>query len=139
MELHEKQHEAIDERLKYVEMPHKFYNIANDIKIASLQQIRQCEEFAKELSRVNPKTPGQFEKSERMKQFLISTHDLNTRTVALIGYIHDFLGKVAQDANTLIEGAVLRDKLKEAGISLEYAWQQRDELIKQLNDRGKAS
>lgn len=124
------ENDSKDSRLKYVEMPIMFYNIANDIEITCRQNMRRCEDYAKRIQHLNPKKLEDIERLEKMKQFLLSSHDQSTRTIMLLDKIKNFLSDVTEDASTLIQGAILRDKLKDASESLEIAWKQRDEAIK---------
>lgn len=126
----EKTTDSKDSRLKYIEMPMAFYNLANDIEISCRQNMRNCEEYAKKIQHLSPKRLEDIERLDKMKKFLLSSHDQSTRTIMLLDKIKFFLSEIAQDASTLVQGAILRDKLKDASESLEIAWRQRDEAIK---------
>jgi hypothetical protein len=128
-----------DNRLKYVELPKVFQQKASEIKMAATVQARHCEKYAQQLARRVPKSGPEFEIHEAMKEFVISTHKLNTDTLELINYLHGLLQEVSADASVLIQGAIIRDRLKDAGESLELAWQQRDDLVNQLRDERRGS
>jgi len=125
-----------DHRLKYVEMPGQFYGMANEIEISAKQQLRSCENFGKKLMRIRPKDAGEFDRIEKMKDFLLASHDLNTRIIQLITKVHELISQVSKDANMLMEGAVYRNKLKDCEDTIVALAQHRDTLLKEiLHDR----
>lgn len=121
--------EQKDHRLKYIQMPGRFYSMANDIEISAKQQNRSCEQFAKRLAGMKARKQIEQDKIDSMKQFLIDTHDLNTKTILLITDIHKLLSQVAKDAEILMEGSKLRNQLDDAIISMDIAIQQREQTI----------
>jgi len=126
-----------DHRLKYVEMPMEFYNIANEIEIAARKQLRSCEVFAGKISRLKAKNQSEQDRIDKMKEFIIDTHTLNTQTLMLLTKVHSFLSQVSKDAQVLVDGAVYRNKLQDASDTITKAWSERDELLKELYDRGR--
>src|SRR5690349_8280175 len=100
-----------DKRLKYLDINQVFHNKTTDIRLRCKQSNRACEEFAKTLAKARPKDAEGFEKVERMKEYVLKTSQLNDEILGLLDYMHGFLLDLGNDAQILIEGAVLRDKL----------------------------
>lgn len=123
-----------DSRLKYVEMPREFYLRANEILISCKQTLRSGEQIALELSRSHVKTGPEFEKNEALKDFVLKSAQSAERMLDLLTYMTGFLNDIAADAKVLIEGAILRDKLRDQTKTLQLLWQQEDKTVKEAYD-----
>lgn len=123
-----------DSRLKYMEMPREFHHRANEIYIAAKQSLRTCEIAAKALAKEKPKTPADFERVEAMKEFLLTTAKSNEKVLDLLKYLNGFLQDIATDAKVLIDGAIIRDRLRDQSSTIEILMQQRDNAVKDIYD-----
>lgn len=130
-------HDEKDSRLKYVEMPREFYLRANEINIACRQMLRSGEEIAKQLSRAKVKDGPEFERNEALKDFVLKSAQSTEKMLELLTYMTGFLNDIASDAKVLIEGAILRDKLKDQSLKIESLMDHRDSLVKSLYDSRK--
>jgi len=126
-----------DSRLKYVEMPREFRHRANDIHILCKQSLRACEVLAKKITNAKTKDHIEFEKNEALKDFVLKTSQANEKTLELLIYINGFLAEIAEDAKVLIDGAILRDKLKDQSLKIENLIEHRESLVKNLYDSRK--
>ena len=129
--------EEKDSRLKYVEMPREFNHKANEITIACRQMLRSGEQIAKELSRAKVNTGPEFERNEALKDFVLKSAQSTEKMLDLLTYMTGFLNDIAADAKVLIDGAILRDKLKDQSLKIENLMDHRDTLVKDLYDRRK--
>lgn len=121
-----------DKRLKYVDINQVFHNRANSIVLACKQSNRACEELAKVLKNTKVKDAAQFEKVEKYKEYVIKTSALNDQVIELVDYIHGLLVEVGEDSKTLIEGAVIRDRLMMQSDTIEMLTSQREEDFKMI-------
>lgn len=126
--------ESKDRRLKYVELPGIFYTKASELKIACRQHLLACERIGKYLARKVSRDPKSFEQDAYMKDFVVKTAEWSERTLELLENTHNLLQEVANDAKELCEGAEIRNKLQDQSDTIAIAWQQRDELIKEMHD-----
>lgn len=126
-----------DSRLKYVEMPREFYHRANEINIACRQMLRSGEQIAKQLSRAKVKDGPEFERNEALKDFVLKSAQSTEKMIDLLTYMTGFLNDIATDAKVLIDGAILRDKLKDQSLKIESLMDHRDTLVKYLYDSRK--
>lgn len=124
-----------DSRLKYVEMPREFHHKANEIHIACKQMLRSGEEIAKKLAREKVTTGPEFERNEALKDFVLKSAQSTEKMIDLLTYMTGFLNDIAADAKVLIDGAILRDKLKDQSLKIESLMDHRDTLVKNLYDR----
>lgn len=116
-----------DKRLKYLDINQVFHNKTTDIRLRCKQSNRACEELAKTLAKAKPKDAEGFEKVERMKEYVLKTSQLNDEILGLVDYMHGFLLDLSKDAQILIDGAVLRDKLMMQSDTIEILTSQREE------------
>lgn len=126
-----------DLRLKYVELPAAFRTQANDIDTQAKISQRTCEALAKHLAKSRPKTPEEFERVEFLKDFLLKTGKHNEMVMGFLKYMHGFLSEVLEDAHVLIDGAVLRDKLKDQGDTILLQIEESRTIMKIQRDREK--
>lgn len=122
----------MDKRLKYVDISANFYNKANDVSIACKQSQRHCEIIAKQLANRKHKTQEEFEKIESMKEFVLKTSKLNDSVLALLDYMSGLLTEISEDSKVLIEGAIIRDRLKDQSENIESLMEQRDKAATEL-------
>lgn len=113
-----------DKRLKYVELPTAFRAKASKIDVDCKISMRRCEELAKIIARERPKTPAEFERHQATEAFINATATANEDTLGLLRYLHGFLTEVMADAKHLIEGAILRDKLRDQSDTIEILMEQ---------------
>lgn len=121
--------DAIDKRMKYLDMPREFKARAQDVELSCKMSQRMCEEIAKRLARTNPKTAEEFERVEKWKELVLTTSQANDKMVEMLEFVHKFLQDVANDAKTLIDGAELRNKLEMQSETIEILMQ-RPEIVK---------
>lgn len=121
-----------DSRLKYVEVPVVFKQKASFVDIHCKTSQKVCERLARSLAKAKPKTPDEFERVEFMKDFVLKTAANNEATIELLQYLKGLLEDILIDHKHFIEGAILRDKLKFQGDTLEKGWQYREELIEEI-------
>lgn len=121
--------DAIDKRMKYLDMPREFKARAQDVELSCKMSQRMCEEIAKRLARTNPKTAEEFERVEKWKELVLTTSQANDKMVEMLEFVHKFLQDVATDAKTLIDGAELRNKLEMQSETIEILMQ-RPEIVK---------
>lgn len=126
--------EWIDRRLKYIELPHVFYNQANEVNLKAKQHLRACERLAKHLAGKKSTSPKEFEQDEWLKDFVVKTADLNEAMLTLLDYTHSRLTEIAQDALSLLEGGKLQDLIRDQSDAIVMLQNQRDKLIKDLYD-----
>lgn len=130
----QKQTEFPDARLRYLEMPMQFRGRANDIALTAKQHLRTCEALAKRLASERPKTKQEFDKVEYYKDFVIKTSELNDQVLGLLDYVRDLLNAIAADS-LLLEEARMKDTIRMQSETLEYLYQQNDDLVKSLHDQ----
>lgn len=128
-----------DSRLKYVEISNEFNNRATQVDLFCKQSQIICTKLAKKLATENPKTQHEFERSEYLKEFVMKTAKNNEATVELLMYIKGFIQDIMDDSAVLIEGAVLRDKLKDQSTTIEILMQTQTDLVNDLRGRIKAN
>lgn len=121
-----------DKRLKYIDINQVFQNRTNDIRLRCKQSNRACEELAKTLVKAKPKDPESFEKVERLKEYVLKTSGLNDEILGLLDYMTGFLLDLSKDAQILIDGAVLRDKLMMQSDTIEMMTSQREEDLQTI-------
>lgn len=121
-----------DSRLKYVQMGRVFRDRASMVDLSCKVSQKSCEKLAAYLAKQNPKTPEEMDKVEALKKFVLTTSKANEEMIALIDYVKGLLEDIAIDSNVLIQGAILRDKLKFQSDTIEYGWQVREEMIEQI-------
>jgi hypothetical protein len=115
-----------DSRQKYVDISIAFNNRATELDLFCKQSQRICERVAKRLATERPKTPLEFERQEYLKEFVLKTSQTNERTIELLGYVKGFLEDILEDSKVLIDGAILRDKLKFQSATIEILMNQSD-------------
>lgn len=104
--------------LKYLDLPRIFMAKSVEITIAVKQQNRTIEELI-------PQVKG----NEKMADFLIKSADTNEAIESMLMYLKDLLQEVANDANFLVEGAKVRNKLKDMQYLVDTAVRQREIAI----------
>jgi hypothetical protein len=110
--------------LKYLDLPKIFMAKSVEVTIAIKQQNRMIEELI-------PTVKG----NEKMADFLIKSAETNEAVESMLVYLKDLLQEVAHDANFLVEGAKVRNKLKDMQYLVDTAVRQREILIgKQFAD-----
>lgn len=100
-----------DNRHKYLELPAAYQSKAVEINLWVKQSQRTCERLAQHLSKSNPKTPEEFERVEFLKDFVLKTSQSNEKVLDLLQYLTKFLNEVMADADTLQQGAVIREQM----------------------------
>lgn len=121
-----------DKRLKYIDINQVFHNRTNDIRLRCKQSNRACEELAKTLVKAKPKDHDAFEKVERLKEYVLKTSGLNDEILGLLDYMTGFLLDLSKDAQILIDGAVIRDKLMMQSDTIEMMTSQREEDLQTI-------
>lgn len=121
--------DAIDKRMKYLDMPREFKARAQDVELSCKMSQRMCEEIAKRLVRTNPKTAEEFERVEKWKELVLTTSQANDKMVEMLEFVHKFLQDVANDAKMLVDGAEMRNKLEMQSETIEILMQ-RPEIVK---------
>lgn len=101
-----------DSRLKYLEISETFNNRASEIDLFCKQSQRICELLANRLATKKVKTQAEFENNEYWKEFVLKTALNNERTIELMLWMKGLLTDILEDSQVLIDGAILRDKLK---------------------------
>lgn len=129
-----KDNEDKDSRLKYVEMGTVFKDRASAVDLNCKLSQKSCERFALYLAKQKPKTPEQFEKVELLKDFVLKTSKANEEMMLLIDYMKGLIEDIATDSKVLIEGAILRDKLKFQSDTIQRITEQRNEAIAEIFD-----
>lgn len=129
-----KDNEDKDSRLKYVEMGTVFKDRASAVDLNCKLSQKSCERFALYLAKQKPKTPEQFEKVEVLKDFVLKTSKANEEMMLLIDYMKGLIEDIATDSKILIEGAILRDKLKFQSDTIQRITEQRNEAIAEIFD-----
>ena len=117
-----------DSILKYIEISTAFNNRATAVDLFCKQSQRVCEKLASKLAADKPKTPQEFERSEYLKDFVVKVSKNNEATIELLTYIKGFLIDILDDSRVLIDGAILRDKLKFQSDTIEIMMKQRDDI-----------
>jgi hypothetical protein len=121
-----------DSRQKYLDISEAFNNRATEIELFCKQSQRICELLANRLSTKKVKTPVEFENNEYWKDFIMKTAQNNERTIELMNYMRGFLTDILEDSKVLMDGAILRDKLKFQSDSIELIGMKEDEKVKTL-------
>lgn len=127
-----------DSRLKYVEICNEFNARATQVDLFCKQSQMVCTKLARKLATENPNTQHEFERSEYLKEFVMKTAKNNEATVELLSYMKGFLQDIMDDSAVLIEGAILRDKLKDQSTTIEILMQTQTDLVDDLRRRVKA-
>lgn len=127
-----KDNEDKDSRLKYVEMGAVFKDRASAVDLNCKLSQKSCERFALYLAKQKPKTPEQFEKVEVLKDFVLKTSKANEEMMLLIDYMKGLIEDIATDSKVLIDGAILRDKLKFQSDTIESGWMLREEMVETI-------
>lgn len=117
-----------DSRTKYVEISEAFNNRASEIDLFCKQSQRICERLAKHLANARPKTKEETERVDYLKDFVVKVSKNNDATIDLLMYMKGFITDILEDSKVLMEGAILRDKLKFQSDTIEI-------LNHELNDR----
>lgn len=117
-----------DSRTKYVEISEAFNNRASEIDLFCKQSQRICERLAKHLANARPKTQEETERVDYLKDFVVKVSKNNDATIDLLMYMKGFITDILEDSKVLMEGAILRDKLKFQSDTIEI-------LNHELNDR----
>lgn len=118
---------------KYLELPNAFQLQASQIDIISKQHLRICEKLATHLAKQHPTEPKEFEQIEYMKDFVVKSSDLNEKTIDLLHYVKSTIQEIADDVQSLREGATLTAKAKLQGEKIMQVMKERDELQDELN------
>lgn len=128
--------------MKYLDMSRTFRNRASEIDLSCKTSQRVCVELAKRLARVKAKTPDEFEHVEKMKQIVITTSAANEQMLEMLNYMRGLLLQVCDDAEALVDGANIRNKLEMQSETIEILMQQTrniDELKDALRERNKGN
>lgn len=102
---------------KYLDLPKKFMGMCIDINVALKQQERVLVHIAKS---------REVRDNEKLSDFVIKSAELNQKTEELLVYLKDFLQEVAGDAEAVMDGARLRNKLQDSSETIEHLIHQRD-------------
>lgn len=121
-----------DSRQKYLDISTAFNNRATELDLFCKQSQRVCELLAKKLASERPKTAHEFEKLEYLKEFVLKTSQSNERTIEFLLYVKGFIEDILDDSKVLIEGAILRDKLKFQSDTILIMQQQEDESVRAI-------
>lgn len=124
--------ERKDFRLKYADITKVFHTRANDVNLACKQSQRICEQLAQRLTKVRPKSSNEFEQHEFMKEFVLKTAKTNEEILSLLEYTHGFLQDIMTDAKVLIDGAIIRDQLREQSDKIESLINQREQTVNKI-------
>lgn len=101
-----------DSRLKYVELFQSFHYKASEIRMACKMSQRACEALARRVGSVKARNAGEFEKIEKMKEFITTTSVANEKMIDMLAFVHEKLSEIASDCSDLLEIAKLKDTLK---------------------------
>jgi hypothetical protein len=108
---------------KYLDMPKKFYGIAVEADIAC----KQVERATKELI---PRARG----DEQLSDYLMKVCELYEKTDKLITDTKALLQEIGYDCKAVMEGADIRNKMREHLDMIDVLIHQREQLITQLNE-----
>ena len=97
-----------DRRLKYIELSKQFHNRSSEIRIQAKMSNKACEALAKYLVSQNPKEQKDFERVEKLKEYVLKTSGLNDEIISMLDYIQGLLTEIGEDSKVLIEGAIIR-------------------------------
>lgn len=123
-----------DKRLKYVDINRAFNGQVSEINIALKVSNRVCEMLANHISKEKPKNPTEFERIEKLKEYVLKTSELNDKVLSLIDYMAGLLTEIGEDSKVLIEGAIIRDRLQLQSDNIQVLLNQREDAIKQVYD-----
>jgi len=118
-----------DSRQKYLDISTAFNNRATEIDLFCKQSQRICEMLANHLAKEKPKTAKEFERVEYLKDFVLKTSKNNEATLELLLYIKGFLIDILDDSKVLMEGAILRDKLKFQSDTIELLQETQNKMV----------
>lgn len=99
-------------------------------------------ELAKRLAKARTNNPDEFEHIEKMKQIVITTSTANEQMLELLNYMKGLLMAIGDDAEALLNGAELRNKLEMQSETIEILMQQTtniEELKNALRERNKGN
>lgn len=122
-----------DSRLKYLEISDAFNARATEVDLFCKQSQLICEKLAKKLSREKADP-----RNEYLREFVVKVAKNNERTIELLSYMKGFLQDILNDSQVLIDGAILRDKLKDQSITIEVLMETQNKLVDDLRGRIKA-
>lgn len=117
-----------DSRLKYFELFETFEYQANEIRMACKMSQRACEALARRVGSVNAKTPAEFEKIEKLKEFITTTSVTNERVIDMLSFTQQKLMEIASDCTDLLEIAKLKDTLKFQSDTITLLIQENDKI-----------
>lgn len=118
-----------DSRQKYLDISIAFNNRATEIDLFCKQSQRVCEMLANHLAKEKPKTAKEFERVEYLKDFVLKTSKNNEATLSMLLYIKGFLIDILDDSKVLMEGAILRDKLKFQSDTIEILQETQNKMV----------
>jgi hypothetical protein len=121
--------------MKYLEYPKQFHDKARNLEIDCRRQERELIIFAKRLNSIRVKRKEDFLELEKMKDFLVVSAEMNTRTLNMLEWTHKLLQEISLDATAVIDGAKLRDQLKDNADTLESLLAHREKLAKEYAGR----
>jgi hypothetical protein len=121
--------------MKYLEYPKQFQDKARNLEIDCRRQERELIIFAKRLNSIRVKRKEDFLELEKMKDFLVVSAEMNTRTLNMLEWTHKLLQEISLDATAVIDGAKLRDQLKDNTDTLESLLAHREKLAKEYAGR----
>jgi hypothetical protein len=121
--------------MKYLEYPKQFQDKARNLEIDCRRQERELIIFAKRLNSIRVKRKEDFLELEKMKDFLVVSAEMNTRTLNMLEWTHKLLQEISLDATAVIDGAKLRDQLKDNADTLESLLAHREKLAKEYAGR----
>lgn len=123
-----------DNRLKYLDLNKAFNNRVSQIKLDLKVSNKTCEMLAIHVSKQKPKDAIEFERVEKLKEYVLATSKLNDDVLSLLEYVNGLLIDIGSDSNVLIEGAILRDRLQFQSDTYEATIRQREDAIKMIYD-----
>lgn len=124
-----------DSRLKYVEIGRVFRDRASSVDLQCKISSRVCKKLAGALAKMRPTTPLEMERNEYLKEFVLKTSSANDEMLQLIDWMKGFIEDIQKDSQVLIDGAILRDKLKFQSDTIEILINQRDQVINDFSGR----
>lgn len=128
-----------DSRQKYLDISQTFNSRATEIDLFCKQSQRVCELLASRLASKKPKTPAEFENNEYWKDFVLKQAQNNQATIELISWMKGLLIDVLEDSKVLMDGAVLRDKLKFQSDTIEVMINEREKQVDEIRARNKTN
>lgn len=120
----------MDRIYKYIEINNQFNGRVSDIRVNLKVSNKACERLAIFLQKQNPKTQVEFERVEKLKEYVLKTSELNDNVLGLIEYFGNLLTDIVLDAKDLTDALELTKTIEFQSDTITVLTQQCETAIK---------